>query len=315
MPARYETEQAGDVRYQSKSLPDDPVTGSDFLTRVSYALRGTDDDIPTWGDDEAVYWIETLNRVKDDLFNDVSKQWRFAYKETAPVEPGTVATAGTTTLTGTNTFFTDYSVGDKITVSGETERTISAIASDTSLTVSVAFSNTASGKTFSRKMIVDDGLQTYSLHRSFIAPASKAYVVDTDSNRHYFDIIQPQERDELTDNAFITGGSPQVFNVNLTIPSTSSIVGGQLFVPGYFMPDDVDAETDLVPVPDANWAVLQVASEIAFNDITYEDKAADLLAKANDRFNKMVQNNRRGSNLAPRTIPNNLKRITGTDVL
>lgn len=62
---------------------------------------------------------------------------------------GTVATNGTTTLTGTNTqFLSAFRIGDTITVSGETIRTISAIASDTSLTVSVAFSTTASSLSY-----------------------------------------------------------------------------------------------------------------------------------------------------------------------
>lgn len=58
---------------------------------------------------------------------------------------GLVATAGTTTLTGTGTQFTkSFIVGDTITVSGETVRTIQSITSDTVLDVTVAFSTTAS---------------------------------------------------------------------------------------------------------------------------------------------------------------------------
>jgi len=64
---------------------------------------------------------------------------------------GTVATNGTTTLTGTNTVFQNmFRVGDTITVSGETARTISAIASNTSLTVTSAFSTTASGLSYTK---------------------------------------------------------------------------------------------------------------------------------------------------------------------
>src|SRR6185369_15813725 len=59
---------------------------------------------------------------------------------------GTVATASNTTLTGTSTIFTrQLGIGDRITVGSDT-RTITAIASDTSLTVSAAFSGTASGQ-------------------------------------------------------------------------------------------------------------------------------------------------------------------------
>jgi hypothetical protein len=54
---------------------------------------------------------------------------------------GTVTTNGTTTLTGSGTNFTSvYRTGDSIYVDGETVRTVSAVASDTSLTVTAAFS-------------------------------------------------------------------------------------------------------------------------------------------------------------------------------
>lgn len=66
--------------------------------------------------------------------------------------PGTVATTGTATiLTGTSTLFTKmFVVGDTITVSGETVRTIAAISSDTELTVTGAFNNTASGLSYTK---------------------------------------------------------------------------------------------------------------------------------------------------------------------
>jgi hypothetical protein len=58
---------------------------------------------------------------------------------------GTVATGGNTTLTGTGTnFLSVYQVGDSIYVDGETVRTIATVASNTSLTVTAAFSTTAS---------------------------------------------------------------------------------------------------------------------------------------------------------------------------
>lgn len=58
---------------------------------------------------------------------------------------GTVSTSASgTTVTGTSTTFTTtFTVGDTIIVNGETPRIISAIASNTSLTVSSAFSSTA----------------------------------------------------------------------------------------------------------------------------------------------------------------------------
>jgi hypothetical protein len=58
---------------------------------------------------------------------------------------GTVTTNGTTALVGTGTKFTNtFKVGDTITVSGETVRTIATITDNTNLTTTVALSTTAS---------------------------------------------------------------------------------------------------------------------------------------------------------------------------
>jgi len=57
---------------------------------------------------------------------------------------GTVSTVATTALTGVETNFSDFSVGDTIHVDGETDRTIATITDDEALTVGVAFANTDS---------------------------------------------------------------------------------------------------------------------------------------------------------------------------
>lgn len=62
---------------------------------------------------------------------------------------GTVTTNGTTTLTGSNTqFLNTFKVGDTITVTGETSRTIATVDSNTSLTSTVAFSTSGSAKAY-----------------------------------------------------------------------------------------------------------------------------------------------------------------------
>lgn len=74
------------------------------------------------------------------------------FMSTVPTQPsglGTVDTNGTTTLAGTGTkFLEELNVGDTILVSGETVRTIATITSNTSLTVTAAFSTSASGLSF-----------------------------------------------------------------------------------------------------------------------------------------------------------------------
>lgn len=273
---------------------------SEFLTRLNYALRGTDDDTPDIGSDEANYWLSTFNRVKDQLYRKPSMRLADAFNETTPNEPGTVATTGTTTLTGTNTYFTDYRVGDKITVDGETERTIATITSDTSLTVTVAFSNTASGKTFARKVVIATGVKTYNLHRNFIYASDTAYVTLASGDEVYFDLIKPQERNNVTQELFVSGVNPKVLNFSKTIESTDSIVGGTLVVPGYYLPADVSAATDEIPLIHPDWGVLATATEIAFNDVVYEEKAPDLNAKANAEYATLKALNEAGSYGNPR---------------
>ena len=60
---------------------------------------------------------------------------------------GSIDPTASTTVTGVNTLFlSEVSIGDEIVVSGET-RTVSNIASDTSLTVSSAFSDNSNDAT------------------------------------------------------------------------------------------------------------------------------------------------------------------------
>lgn len=290
------------------------MTVSEFLTHTAYALFGTDDDAPTVGDEIATYWIDTLNRKKNELYNNPKILWDSTFAVTPPNEPGTVATTGTTTLTGTNTKFLDYNVGDKVTVSGETVRTIATITSDTVLTVTAAFSNTASSKTFTRTTIVDDSYTEYSLHRNFIAPANRVKITTTDSDDVYYDFVKPRENYSAIRRAYVAGVNPQILTFTSAITSTENIVGGTLYVPGYYMPEDVSAATDELPLPDPYWGVMAVAAEIAFGDITYEDKVEGLQTKANALYSQMVRNNRRNTYGYPYTLPRNVNRIRGTEV-
>lgn len=287
------------------------VTLLDAINRINYALRATDDDPPTFGDDEWNYWVDTLNRKKDELYEDLSKQWSDSYKPSSPNEPGVVSTAGTTTLTGNGTYFTDYKAGDEILVDGETSRIIDTITSDTSLTVTVAFSNTASGKNFTRSIIIDSSVEGYHVHRSLLSPSDKVYV-QTPTEKIYLSLIKPQENDYVNQSVHLSGGNPQLLTFTQDILSDDQMVGGTLVIPGYYMPDDVSAQTDLIPAPDPNWLVLATAAEIAFTDIVYEDRAETLNSRANALWNQMVTKNQRGTYKNPRKVAYNNRRIRDT---
>jgi len=288
------------------------MTLSEFITDLNYALRGIDDDAPTSGE-EYDYWIAILNRKTRELYENVNNNWEVIHKTVMPNEPGTVATSATTTLTGTNTFFTDYNAGDTIVVDGETVRTIDTITSNTVLTVTVAFDNTVTANTFTRATIIQAGDSTYSLHRSLINPSGQdqgdVYVAKTDGRNTYYDLIKPEEATDVLRRVHISGQHPQVLTFTNTIASGDAIVGGTLIVPGYYMPDDVSETTDLIPLPNPDWAVMAVASEIAFNDITYEDKAPDLNAKANALYRQMVSKSRKGTRGNPQQTPSKVYKI------
>lgn len=279
---------------------------SEAITKINYALRGIDDSAPSSGTDEYNYWLSVLNQKKDELYQDISVTWRPTFKETAPNEPGTVATSGTTTLTGTSTNFTDYRAGDKILVDGETTRTIDAIASDTSLTVTSAFSNTASSKTFTHQSVIASGVQSYNLHRKFLAPSDQIAVTDSNGQLHYFDIIRPQERMTNKQQAFISDENPEILNFSAEIDSNTSYLGGTISAPAYYLPADMSAATDVLPFLDPWWAVYAVAAEVAFSDIVYETKAPDLNAKANALYQQMVVRNKRGTFNNPKKMPYNM---------
>jgi hypothetical protein len=85
-------------------------------------------------------------------------------------------------------------------------------------------------------------------------------------------------------------------------------------MPGYYMPADVSEETDLLPVPDPNWLVMSTASEIAFTDIVYEDRAEALNSRANALWKAMIATNRRATYGDTRKTPYSVKRITDTRV-
>lgn len=95
---------------------------------------------------------------------------------------GSIDPAASTTVTGVGTAFTtELAVGDQITVSGET-RTISAIASDTSLTVSAAFSNNANDTSVMTDSMAVTGLNDLSTNTTDYVAGDKINIVGTEHN-------------------------------------------------------------------------------------------------------------------------------------
>lgn len=220
----------------------------DFINRVNYALRGVDDEAPTLGSDEWIYWVDTLNRKKDELYLDTTKNWATTYQ---------VANLG-------------------------------AVQASTT--------------------------PTYELEDEFINPANMAYILTSTGARREYKIIKPEESTTNTQAVYIAGTDPQTLYFSQAIVTGDDIINGTLYLPGYYMPEDVlpTNANALIPLPDANWGVMAVAAELAFGDITYEDKTENLNAKANGLYNQMVMRNRKGTYGNTRQSPTYVNRIPDT---
>ena len=132
-------------------------------------------------------------------------------------------------------------------------------------------------------------------------------ITTTGSIEREYTVIKPQERYKYRQEAYISGRNPQTVTFTKTIVSTDDIVGGSLSVPGFYRPIDLTAAADILPFDDPMWGVMATASEIAFSDIIYEDKAADINAKANYLYMQMANTNRTGTFKNGRRIPTNIK--------
>ncbi len=209
------------------------------------SLRGTDDDTPAAGTDEANYWLRVANRLRRNLYRDLSKQNRAAYQI---LELGTVS------------------------------------ASET---------------------------PSFDLDDNFLGASDDCYIIDKASSRHDFTIIQPQEKSYLKQQVYIAGVNPQTLYFSQPITTSSTYIGGTLYLPAYVLPDDLTSNST-IDVDDPDWLVTATAAKIAFNDVTYESKAADLNAEANSLYKVMLANNRRGTYGNPRRSPTSVTRIRDT---
>lgn len=149
---------------------------------------------------------------------------------------------------------------------------------------------------------------SFELEAEFLAPANYAYIIDAEDHRTEYEIIKPQELNINKQQIYIAG-NPQTLYFSQEIQSDAQIIDGTLYLPGYFMPDDVTASGEEILIDDPNWAVMAVAAEIAFNDLTFEDKYPDLNNKANALYIQMVKRNRRGTYGSPRVSPYNVRKI------
>jgi hypothetical protein len=150
--------------------------------------------------------------------------------------------------------------------------------------------------------VIAAGINTFNLDDSdsanklsgFIQPAKRAYVLRLDGTRHYIDIVKPQFAHYMQKQVYVSGLNPKVVNLSYSVVLGDADIGGSLYVPGYWLPADMDltSATATVPCDDPYWLSMASAADVAFNEITYDDKFADLNGKANVLYGQMSHANR-----------------------
>lgn len=141
---------------------------------------------------------------------------------------------------------------------------------------------------------------------------SAAYVIATDGRRIDIDLIAANAIKNGEQAIYISGKNPQVLRFTDEITATDPMVGGTLYLPGHYLPADMTASTDDMPFPDDDWGVAATAAEIAFSDVTYEDKTEGLNAVANDLYSLMVGNAKPGTYGAPNKVVHSVSRRIGS---
>lgn len=158
---------------------------------------------------------------------------------------------------------------------------------------------------FEERVLTDpivSGTQEYDLDADFLKPSDEIEVLVGDQV-HKFSVIEPQLRDSVSGAVYIVGKKLHF------VDDIDHLDGGTITVPGFYLPADLDAFTDVVPVDDPNWLALAVAAEIAFADVTYEDKMSDLTGMANNLYTRMKAANKKGTITTPRALTTKVKRI------
>jgi hypothetical protein len=78
---------------------------------------------------------------------------------------------------------------------------------------------------------------------------------------------------------------------NNAFNSSSPQFGGTIYLPVYLFPEVLTGATDDLTVDDPDWLVYVVAADYVRNDVTRQDLRADLIAEANDRMERMREDN------------------------
>lgn len=169
-------------------------------------------------------------------------------------------------------------------------------------------------ETRSLGLVTASAVLSFNLPVDFFKPAGDArgiscYVLTTAGKRVDLDLVKAANADADLRQVYISGTNPQTLTFTNQVLADENIVGGTIYIRGYFIPADLVNPTDELPFSNPQWGVLSTAAKIAFNDIIYEDKAQGINAEANALFESMQSLARKGAPGDPQIMRYNVRRI------
>lgn len=156
--------------------------------------------------------------------------------------------------------------------------------------------------------VIDYTDTTYDLPDDFYQPSDFARIVDLNDSIYDYPIVKPQQRNNFSKSVYISGRQPNKI-ATFAQEINSSLDGGSLYIPGYYIPVDMALEADIVSVDYPEWLVYIVASELSRNDPAKDDQYVNLVNQANDVYRKMVEANSSVGFMQPNKIMSNMGSI------
>lgn len=131
----------------------------------------------------------------------------------------------------------------------------------------------------------------YDLDDDVAGLSDWVFLDQTDGNTLTYRVIDGKDRGKggtHQKRAWISGTIPLQLNLSY-VPTSAD--GATIRAGVYFIPDDLSAATDPVPIDNTAWIELKGAARLAFTDPSKEDKFPDLIGMANDEWQKLADAN------------------------
>lgn len=138
---------------------------------------------------------------------------------------------------------------------------------------------------------VDAGDRTYPLDADVFSLSDYVYIDKLDGSTVRFRVVDATEREFEDDAVYLWGDKQLTFTGKGDM--AASLVGGTIRGGCFTIPSPLTQAKQTVPVDRPMWLVFVTAAELSRNDRAKDDQYANLIARANDEWKKMISANRK----------------------